>query len=66
MFPELGQSALDTPLEDLLPATANFTLIDRYRAEQTSFRDLLSHRVCNYNTEIDLVFGTLSNEAEYV
>lgn len=65
MYPELGESALDIPLADLLPTTANFTLIDRYRAEQTSFRDLLSHRVCIQNPEVDLVLGTLANATEY-
>lgn len=56
---------MDIPVKDLIPSTANFTLIDRYRAEQTSFRDLLSHRVCNANSAIDLIFGTLTDAAEY-
>jgi CubicO group peptidase (beta-lactamase class C family) len=44
-YPDLGESVLDRPIRQLLPAI-NFTLIDRFRSESLSFRDLLSHRTC--------------------
>lgn len=44
-WPSEGAGILDKPIRELAPAY-NFTLIDRYRSERTSFKDLLSHRVC--------------------
>lgn len=65
LFPERGDAVLDVPLEQLIPSTVNFTLSDRYRAEHTSFRDLLSHRTCLLNGGIELIFGSLPTAEEY-
>lgn len=44
LFPALGESVLDVPIRELAP-TYDFTLVDRYRSERVTFRDLLAHRV---------------------
>lgn len=44
-FPELGEAVLDIPIRKLLPEF-NFTLIDRFRSEHGTVRDLLAHRMC--------------------
>ncbi|XP_021961760.2 uncharacterized protein LOC110857479 [Folsomia candida] len=45
LFPDLGEAVLDTPIRELSPSY-NFTLIDRYRSEKTTFRDILAHKLC--------------------
>ncbi|XP_037024166.1 gigasin-6-like [Bradysia coprophila] len=62
LYPERGAAVLDTPIAKLIPPTVNFTLSDRYRAEQTTFRDILAHRTCLLNGGIDLLFGTMTAE----
>ncbi|CAL8109668.1 unnamed protein product [Orchesella dallaii] len=52
-FPDLGEKVLDTPIRKLIPL-ANFTLNDRFRSEHTTFRDLLSHRVCILQDDLTL------------
>ncbi|OXA40766.1 Beta-lactamase [Folsomia candida] len=47
MFPELDVAVLDTPIRVLAPGY-NFILSDRYRTGSTTFRDLLSHKVCTF------------------
>lgn len=65
LYPKRGAAVLDVPLVQLIPSTVNFTLSDRYRAEQTTFRDILSHRTCLSNGGLDLIFGTLPSASEY-
>lgn len=45
LYTEMGEAVLDTPIATLAPSY-NLTFSDRYRSEQVTFRDLLSHRVC--------------------
>lgn len=65
LYPERGATVLDIPLEQLIPTSVNFTLSDRYRAEHTTFRDLLSHRTCLMNGGIELIFGSSPSASEF-
>lgn len=65
LYPQRGAAVLDIPLAQLIPSTVNFTLSDRYRAEQTTFRDILAHRTCLLNGGLELIVGSLPSAAEY-
>lgn len=62
-FPEMGEAVLDTPIRELMPEV-NFTLIDRYRSEQTTFRDLLIHSMCTNPTELSAMSGIFDSMEE--
>ncbi|XP_035705524.1 protein flp-like isoform X2 [Folsomia candida] len=64
-FPELHESVLDTPIARLLPAY-NFTLIDRYRSERTTFRDILSHRTGTLPEGVGTFFGAINEASELI
>lgn len=66
LYPERGAAVLDIPLTQLIPTSVNFTLSDRYRAEHTTYRDLLAHRTCLLNGGIELIFGSLPSASEYL
>ncbi|CAL8109662.1 unnamed protein product [Orchesella dallaii] len=53
-FPELGEKVLDTSVRKLAP-NYNFTLIDRFRSEYVTFRDILAHRVCVESSDLTLM-----------
>jgi CubicO group peptidase (beta-lactamase class C family) len=63
-YPQYGEGALDLPIAFFQP-DFNFTFSDRFRAEQTTFRDLLSHRTCLVSPDSDLLFGTVLLDREY-
>ncbi|KAG4068093.1 hypothetical protein HA402_001518 [Bradysia odoriphaga] len=65
LYPQRGAAVLDIPIAQLIPPTVNFTFSDRYRAEQTTFRDILAHRTCLLNGEIELLVGSVPSAAEY-
>lgn len=65
LYPQRGVAVLDIPIAQLIPPTVNFTLSDRYRAEQTTFRDILAHRHCLHTGEVDAMFGSVPSAAEY-
>lgn len=62
-FPELGESVLHTPVRKLIPE-ADFTLIDRYRSEQVTFADLLSHRICTKSSLMQVLAGAFDTREE--
>lgn len=62
-FPELGEAVLDTPIRKLIPAY-NFTLIDRFRSEHGSIRDLLAHRMCLPGTNWIYLADAINSSAE--
>ncbi|CAL8128956.1 unnamed protein product [Orchesella dallaii] len=49
----MGELVLDTPIIKLLP-DSNFTLVDRFRTEHVTFRDLLAHRLCVIRDDLQL------------
>ncbi|CAG7827471.1 unnamed protein product, partial [Allacma fusca] len=63
-FPQYGEAVLDIPVAKLWPSF-NFTLIDRARAESTSFRDLLSHRTCLARDDIGVSFEAIKSIEEF-
>ncbi|KAJ6645759.1 Gigasin-6 [Pseudolycoriella hygida] len=65
LYPDRGSAILDIPLAELIPDTVNFTLSDRYRAEHTTFRDILTHRTCLSNGGVHLILGSLPSASEY-
>lgn len=65
LYPQRGAAVLDIPLAQLIPTSVNFTLSDRYRAEHTTFRDILSHRTCLMNGGIELIFGSMPSVPEF-
>lgn len=65
LHPHRGAAVLDVPIAELIPPTVNFTLSDRYRAEQITFRDILAHRTCLTNGAFELIYGSLSSASEY-
>ncbi|ODN01540.1 Protein flp, partial [Orchesella cincta] len=64
-FPDLGEKVLDTPVRELVPEY-NFTLSDRFRSEQVSFRDLLAHRVCSNRNDFLLLSEATNSTSELV
>lgn len=64
-FPELGENVLDTPIRKLMPV-ANFTLIDRFRSEHGTFRDLLSHRMCLLSDDLQMAAEPFNSTEEIV
>lgn len=64
-FPEMGESVLDTPIRTLFPE-ANFTLIDRFRSEHGTVRDLLAHRMCIPRTDWAALADAINSTAEII
>ncbi|CAL8129100.1 unnamed protein product [Orchesella dallaii] len=64
-FTDLGEKVLDTPIRNLIP-TSNFTLNDRFRSEQTTFRDLLAHRTCLPTNDLALLAEAFNTSEEIV
>ncbi|CAL8109665.1 unnamed protein product [Orchesella dallaii] len=62
-FPELGEKVLDTPVRKLAP-NYNFTLIDRFRSEYVTFRDMLAHRVCVENSDLTLIVESYDKSSD--
>ncbi|CAL8109669.1 unnamed protein product [Orchesella dallaii] len=62
-WPELGEAVLDTPIRKLI-LNYNFTLIDRFRSEHATFRDLLSHRLCIFRDDLQLIAEPFNTVAE--
>lgn len=62
-FPEMGEAVLDTPIRKLVPEY-NFTLIDRFRSEHGTIRDILGHRMCLPRTDWPLDAGAIETTAE--
>lgn len=62
-FPELGDDVLDTPIRELIPE-AYFTLVDRIRSEQATFRDLLSHSLCMSTNDLQAMAEVFSSTEE--
>jgi CubicO group peptidase (beta-lactamase class C family) len=63
-YPQYGEGALDLPIA-FFDSGFNFTFSDRFRAEQTSFRDLLSHRTCLVSQDFELLFGSIPTDREF-
>lgn len=64
-FPELGEAVLDTPIRTLLPQI-NFTLIDRFRSEHGTVRDLLAHRMCIPRDDLQLIGEPFNTTEEII
>lgn len=62
-FPNMGEAVLDTPIRELIPEY-NLTLIDRFRSEHGTIRDVLGHRFCLPRTDWIVAADSIESRAE--